>query len=195
MLIQTHRQISEAIINTLADNTAITINKIYFRGGCNLTDIFWANPGHTKEESFHYLSASISEIQQRQFSRNNPGGQRDFFVKSGIICHYICDYFCRAHNDPGYKNLLPHLIYENRLQTEFKTYNLVKIGKNAVNKKLNRFDVALPSLTDYIQNEYLTYISEKPNMKKDIYFAVETSTLVAAALMRYIHRDCRYQAA
>jgi len=196
LLIQTHRQISGAIINTLAeDNAAITMNKTYFCWGGSLTDIFWANPGHTKEESFHYLSRSIRDLLKKPYNSITPGDQQHFLLKSGIICHYICDYFCRAHNDPDYKGLLPHLIYESRLQAEFKSYNLVKICKNAVNQPKPEIDVLLPSLTDYIQSRYLAYMSEKPDMKQDIFYAVETSTLIVAALMGCIRMNCRYQAA
>lgn len=195
MFIQTHGKISEAIINTLAADGAPTICRASFQWGCKLTDIFWTSPDHTKAESFFFLSALIKELQQSQSVYANPQDRHRFFIKLGIVCHYICDYFCKAHNDPYYNSLLPHLIYESKLQTEFKAHNLAKICKLAKNNKYSSLGSIQMPLPDYIQSRHLAYLSEKPSMKKDVFFAVDTSTSVVAALLHQTQMGYRHKAA
>lgn len=195
MLIRTHWNISEAIMSSMEAELIPMINPRSFQLGCVLTDFFWNNPDHTKTKSFYYLSALIDQLQRRKLPFADRQDKQGFSGKLGITCHYICDYFCQAHNDPDYKLFPAHFLYEARLQTECKKYDLTKLCRSALKNIDARSDALLVSLPDYIQTRHLAYISEKPEMKKDIFFAVETSTLFVASLMDLVNSKCRYQAA
>lgn len=46
----------------------------------------------------------------------------EYSKKLGIICHYICDYFCYAHNSDFNGSLRQHAKYENNLDSFMRRY-------------------------------------------------------------------------
>lgn len=46
----------------------------------------------------------------------------EYSKRLGIMCHYICDYFCYAHNGDFNGNLRQHANYENELDTFMRHY-------------------------------------------------------------------------
>lgn len=195
MLILTHFRISQAIMNSLEDESVLIINPVSFRLGCGLADVLWKNPVHYKDQSFTFISALINELQKKKMSGEDRRDRPQFSFQLGLTCHYISDYFCNAHNDPLHDRPLSHFAYENRLRSEFLKYDLNRLCKTAVKSDMHRSDLLLTSLPDYIETRHLAYVSEAPDMKKDVFFALETSALVAAALMDLSYLECRKIAA
>lgn len=50
-------------------------------------------------------------------ARNPENSDRERSIALGVVCHFICDYFCKYHGKKPYneQSLIPHLYYETVL--------------------------------------------------------------------------------
>lgn len=185
MFAQTHWKIGDALSRNIS-GLLLPVDKLAFQYGCIVPDFLFKLPDHTWEKSMSYTAALIKEIVQADPLSVSMEGKRDWFIKLGVITHYISDYFCQPHNDdPRYQKTVPHLLYENRLRFEVNIAQLAKSSRINLDR-FNDFHYQTPwSLVDYINERHLAYRSEKPGMSKDIEFAVQTSSHVVAAILHY----------
>ena len=196
MFMQTHLRISEAIIKNLPINLPFQFDKPAFQYGSVVPDLLLGNPDHTKDESIHFVSALLKEVQKGNLIDANPADKRNLFVKLGIVTHYVADYFCQAHNDdPRYQKLLSHMIYENRLRIEFNASNLAQVSRVGLESFNYILYATQSSLVEYIQDRHLAYLAEKPGMSKDIKYAAQISTNVIAAILNNYVIESKRQAA
>jgi len=108
------------------------------------------------------------------------------FFKMGMLTHYISDYFCQAHNnDARYQKLLPHLLYESRLDMESYTLKLEQISRKGLESYNDYLYPHNLFLKDYIYDRHFAYLAEKPSISKDLQFAAQTSTNIIAAILNY----------
>lgn len=160
------------------------IDKFAFQYGCVAPDFFIKMPGHTMEESLSYIALLIKEVQQFDLHAASLEMKRDWFIKLGVITHYVSDYFCWAHNDVQcYQNFFSHIRYENRLHGRSIGADLVQISHTA----MQRYDYCLymnpTALLEYMKDAHLSYLAEEPHLGNDISYAVQTSTNVIAAAL------------
>lgn len=62
----------------------------------------------------------------------------EYSKKLGFMCHYLCDYFCFAHNEDFSGGLKQHMAYENELDTYLRKNCLKVLDMNA-NEPVQRF--------------------------------------------------------
>lgn|GEM_PF-2096657 len=182
MLSETHWKISEVIIHGIKSGP-IPIDSRSFTWGCCLPDIFWGGPDHIMDKSFDYLTRLLGELHPIKSVSYTVSDNRCFSFKLGIAVHYICDYFCWAHNARYYENIFHHLLYENRLQTEFNRHHWSQLIKRAGDSRQKDNDLTPRTLPDFIQSQHLIYLAEAPDIKNDIYFAVYTAGTVVNSLL------------
>jgi hypothetical protein len=98
---------------------------------------------------------------------------REFSFRLGVVIHFVSDYFCRAHNDKRYKNMLLHFIYEGKLNSLFK---------RSINTE-KYYGVEYPETygdaKHYIEEAHQQYILREENMVDDLVYSVGVSTAVA----------------
>jgi len=192
---QTHWRIGEALIRNMPVNIPFQIDKLAFQYGCVVPDFMLGIPDHTKEESINFVAALMKQVQQTNLIEAKTADKCDTFVKLGIITHYVSDYFCQAHNDdPRYNQILPHILYENRLRIQFNASDLVKVSRAGL-ERFNTFLYPPSSLVDYIQDRHRAYQAEKPGMSKDIQYAAQTSMNIIAAILNHYIFAAKQQAA
>lgn len=98
---------------------------------------------------------------------NNDLDSKEFSVKLGEICHFVCDFFCYYHlNDALHKKIFPHLFYELLLHLKLYGYRF--------KKKLHLPDIKTAprkGIASMIFEMRRDYFSDPRSIKKDIDFA------------------------
>ncbi len=174
----THRLIGETIGLVIRSQYPDRLNEKSFQYGCMIPDYHYklAVIPHYKDKSFEFIMGMIQKA--RKLPQTMKEKQR-FATELGIITHYICDYFCQAHNYPEYGNCMHHLVYEGKLSQEFKNYDLKKFCVNRPNYRW----YSLANLPAFINNRYLEYRNEKRLMKTDISFCLNVAATVALTMV------------
>lgn len=117
MNLESHVFISKLVYNEIIKVFPIHINKTLFRAGNVLADYSLLVVTHP-----HYYTVSWDYVQQYIERVCSLGTDEDAIepdkllsFQLGIICHYITDFFCRAHIGSGIGKKREHLQYEDFL--------------------------------------------------------------------------------
>lgn len=125
---------------------------------------------HTKRK--HEFKYSFSYILQEIDSLVLEKDLNLVSYKMGIICHYLADFFCKAHNcDKLLNNLWEHFQYESFLHK-------VLISS----KTENHLETEIKDIAGYLKNSYASYLEKNSSVVMDISFSLE----VCYNLSRYI---------
>ncbi len=129
----------------------------------------------------HTLENYLFEIHHRAIALNQlPRSSKAYSKELGIICHYICDFFCYYHltNDLHHQ-LYPHFKYEWKLHTTLLHRSYRKNLKFKVSRLENH--VRIPSLIMKMRKEYA---NEPKSIDSDIKYAFLTSIYVCDSLFK-----------
>ncbi|MCF0148301.1 MAG: zinc dependent phospholipase C family protein [Clostridium sp.] len=167
-MMNTHKSLAVSFIKNVELDKKFLINDKHF---------VWGNlkPDSVSKYKFkkHYFDESINMIVNKIlflssmtlddiFIRYSVG---KFNQELGVICHFLCDYFCVPHyqrwefKSPG--AVKDHVLYENDLNKYNKSYNL----KKDINTSLNGEDIR--RYIDDLQKEYSGIVS----YEKDLQYA------------------------
>lgn len=178
MLMNTHLIISKSIVNNIDSNKTFFISEKNFLYGN-------VKPDATSKYFFkkHYLDESLDMIiskitclcdltvncLSKYFSVSK------FSQEIGVICHFLCDFFCVAHSQRWEMShsLSKHVKYENNLNAFAKDLDLSKYKGDT----FNNFEIFFSKLYDEYKNSI--------DYKNDLYF----STYVCNSVVNYI-LDC-----
>lgn len=155
MMMNTHKALAHSFINNIEENKIFLINDGHFIWGNLKPDSAskYKFNKHYIDESFDMIvnkikflaSLSLDDIYKR-YTINK------FNQELGVICHFLCDYFCVPHyqrwefKSPG--AVKDHILYENDLNKFSKFYNVRK----DINTLLTSQDIKLYILK--LQEEY-----------------------------------------
>lgn len=96
---------------------------------------------------------------------------REYSEDLGVICHYICDFFCYVHQDRAvYHKLLRHFLYELRLHLTFCSLlarNQLRSGKPAGSES--------KSIAAMVLELRKKYRGKKNTPRRDLDFAILAS--------------------
>ncbi|MCX7694996.1 MAG: zinc dependent phospholipase C family protein [Caloramator sp.] len=195
MLSATHKLIGKSILNNIKQYHNIPINEEGFLSGCLKPDYslpFFFIP-HYKEKSFNFIIEMITELINYNFSNNK--NTKNFYIKLGIVTHFLCDYFCHAHNNKKLDNMFLHLKYERALHNLFEELSIDKISVYYSQNHNSLKVYSLDSLIDFINDMHQKYISTPPSMEKDIYYALEISNNAVDFIISCIKNCHKYNVA
>jgi len=136
------------------------------------------NP-HILDNYLFVVTNSINQLSSRKLS------QKEFSVELGIICHYICDFFCYYHLDNQiHKKLFDHFIYELRLHMSL--HSLLRQQRIIIkpSRKNPRYNVG--SLVMEMRREYH---SRRNTLKRDLDFAFLTSIWACESIFYILDQD------
>ena len=102
---------------------------------------------------------------------DNTASVREFSADLGVICHYICDFFCYCHlNSRLYHKLASHFLYELRLHL---TYCSLLIRQKIKIAPFSRYpDKSVASMVMEMRKEYT---AGRETLQNDIEYALLTS--------------------
>ena len=179
MLPITHRLISEHVHHNVKDTLGVELNKSCLIYGSVKPDIApkLLMMDHFKPQSFDIIMDEIHDLSQFRLI-DNKQFMRFFSTQIGIVTHFIADFFCVPHNDRRtYKNnFINHVIYENTLHKELKSFNdTVKVSYNSFNVD-NLTPFTIKKVIDYYHKEY-SLLEETPI--NDIKCSLHAATAIA----------------
>lgn len=189
MFTQTHRLIGETLGTVIRSKHPDILDEKVFQYGCVIPDYHYklATIPHYKSKSFEFV---VNLINKNRCLPQTTKEKQKFSADLGIVTHYICDYFCQAHNFKEYENWMDHLIYERKLSAEFHNYNLKKYCINSCLK------VKAPAdLPAFINDLCCQYNNEKRLMITDISYCLNAATTIALTVVGQVQCKVPYLAA
>ncbi len=157
MLMNTHMIMANNIINQVNEGNYSFIHKTRFMWGNLKPDCAskYKFKKHYYDESIEMIIDKIKELGSLSISEiYSDFGQKRFSGELGVICHFVCDYFCLPHNQRWeFKIALKrHVKYENALAKIAKSY----IPQTRINN-----DLQLHEISEFIKNNIKEYEEEK----------------------------------
>ncbi len=129
-------------------------------------------PVHRIENWGEHVNKLIEELETGDFESN-----RRFSLKLGIICHFLSDFFCLAHNDPYYLKQFAHFMYETRQSKKFMNLRQ-KSGLCEASCSIPDSDA--PS---YIAKRHLDFFSQEISFEKELSYSVEVCAAISCMLI------------
>ena len=171
----THSFIAGRVYNQFVE-TDLKLHKIWLRLGSIKQDYVYDNINHYKDETAHLFYQKYNQLTEVNLIKK----PRLFSLKLGELFHYICDYFCYAHNQELLKNdMTQHFLYECKLN--LYTYKLNKNHFNKYNTPNNYiFEMSFPKFIEFYLKKYL---KRKPSYDIDIFSAYEVCVLLVYKLI------------
>lgn len=187
MFVQSHKVMADWIYNFVEEHTDVSLNLLRFRAGNMSPDLplYHSHLKHYKHQNFEYILNMIYEL-----SRTNPnanvGTLKNYSYRLGMICHYICDYFCFPHHNRRYfhDKLGEHLAYEKDLHKVIKKFKqsdyLSQYYFNEImeQKSHSKFD-----LLSMIEEFHRDYMSEIPSFYTDATYAITVTSIIASVIV------------
>lgn len=161
------------IAKELIDENTRKIDKMAYLFGSIAPDINCIYPMHTYNKTKKRFKRKF-----RRFIRSRHSVIRSF--TAGVLTHYICDYFCYAHNRE--KVDVWHAMYERNMEKYISRDSQIPMREIHI-----RIDELLENLM-YIHQDYLRTVGEKVNkqwyksediVSTDLKYAICMSRVVA----------------
>jgi hypothetical protein len=137
---------------------------------------------HTLDESLDCVNKYSEHLMKDNLSI------KEFSERLGIICHFVCDYFCIYHRDGNEdKGVFEHTLYEINLH--FKLITLL-IKKKL---RLNNHDMPEISIEATVLKLEKKYNTEANSLTRDINYslnaAIQTSKLIIYSSQLYFEKN------
>lgn len=179
----THIMFSEALYRQLSRKMDLD-RKAFFYGNIkpDLSSKCLRNP-HLLE---NYLFI-VADSSNRLIEENPP--QKEFSVDLGVICHYICDFFCYSHlNHKIYHMLFSHFKYEVRLHLAYCSMRMNKNTGFTKSKRIRSGGIA--SMIIEMRKEYMT---KQKSFQRDIIYALDAAQRACELIndLRASYTPCR----
>lgn len=161
------------LINAALKHRGIYLNRIAFVYGNiepDYTPAMWVYP-HFNKVCSRSLTNIYEELTKVPVCSSGRVGAY-YSRRLGNLCHFMCDYFCYAHNGEFSGNLSQHIAYENELDAYLRL-NFMKLlddDKNLQIKPLNEID----GLFENLKTRREEYLDAGFSLKNDLNFAFET---------------------
>lgn len=176
MIINTHIVFSRYIFSHCLKKLNFKLCKPMFMYGNIKPDLF---PGTS--DSSHTFKNNIGTVKDySDMLLNNKLDVKEFSLVLGVLCHYICDFFCIYHNENRNKSLIAHIKYEVKLH--FKLIWLLSRGK--FNPSLNGIPPEKDILS-IIAGMQKKYSNEIESDIKDITYAISAGMHIAESIIYY----------
>lgn len=177
MITNTHILFSKILYENCLKDLNFKLDRYKFMYGNIKPDIFcnYFKDNHTIKESIQIVERYSNELIS---SKNNTS---DFSVELGVICHYVCDYFCIYHTEDYAKNnIFEHIGYERKLHNK-----VIEMIEKSQMKIENRNNFINENIIEFIYKMQEKYFEEKQSLTRDIIYALETANAVTEAIVYY----------
>lgn len=135
---------------------------------------------HTKRLSLHVVAKMIQELAHNVlYTEISP---YEISLNFGIICHFISDYFCLAHNKIKYYNPINHKKYERELKQHHVTgrYMRDRMSFSDLEHGLH----SLSHIKDWINNIHHQYFSDEHSPTRDLNYAIAACSALADSIFK-----------
>lgn len=166
---------SKVIIDHVNDRLPIKINRGAFRLGNVMADY-----SPLMFTQIHLPCYSMDYIKNKIRAFTDIPKDFDFLAASdfsafslGLLTHYICDFFCRAHSGTTFGNTREHMQYEDFLDNYRRTKAAELEARDwALDYKPMR---SADEIINYLEREVYAYHEREWSVKEDLTLAIENS--------------------
>ncbi|MFW6022054.1 MAG: zinc dependent phospholipase C family protein [Halanaerobiaceae bacterium] len=157
------------------------VNK-FFSYDLSLAHLIWgsikpdltnSDISHCKNETFYLFYKKLEFIQSLNIKENRDR----YSLELGEISHYLCDYFCYAHNNKELLKYLAHISYEKNLHKTAK-----KIGDQLYYTGYSDFSYL--TFLEMIEHKHRIYLATTPSYENDIIYSYEIILSVSYKLAK-----------
>lgn len=182
MDIRTHLIIASKLYDELPLSKKILIKKRNFLYGSIKPDMVskYKLKKHYREESYDAILEKINSLTHVHWDDiASNKGFCGFSQDLGVICHFICDFFCVPHNERWeFKHSMKsHLSYEKSLNIKARYYTFNNNIKLKINPNI--------SIEDFLKTIYISYMRDKSldTYSKDLQYSYLICYLIVSAIL------------
>lgn len=177
MLMNAHFLIAKSLLDNIASNKSFFINEKHFIYGNLKPDAVpqYVFKKHYLNESFDTIASKINYLCSLTIdSLAKCFSLSKFSQELGVICHFLCDFFCVPHSERWeFKHSMKkHMSYEKELSVVAKESNL-SIYKGDI--------ITHNSFEEFFNSLYIEY-KNKLDYKNDLFF----SSFACNSVINYI---------
>lgn len=180
MLSQLHCKIGEKVFKAIDQEVPEIMNHNAYVLGCIAPDFLPGQPPHLKELSMEYVGKLIEGL--LSYNQRVASSEGEYSFKLGMICHYICDWFCLAHNLEVYRGRWAHFLYEYKMAFNCSQFELDSI----LQVKSSIFDLVKPASAGSIIsliNEYHNKYRSGEGIHNDLAYSLHTALKVSQNIL------------
>ena len=194
MNLESHIFISKLVYEETTKVFPIHISKKFFRAGNVFADyslLVWTHP-HYFTVSWDFVAKAIDHATWLGSAEDATSPDLLLSFQMGLICHYITDFFCRAHIGSGIGPKREHLQYEDFLDNY----------RNSIKGRLNETDwlgdfegwETTQEIKDNLKANVERYRELPASPERDLTMAIENCvkvmvSVIAIRLKQAVHRD------
>jgi len=174
MIVDTHLLISQIIYKYLSTQMNFKLNRIDFALGNIKPDFINKDikRSHTLDESLDNVNKYSEELMNSNISN------KEFSRSLGVICHFLCDYYCIYHREGNdKKGVFEHTVYEVILHIKLLT--LLLRGK----LKLNNYEMFEDNVESIVLKVEEEYNLESKSLTRDINYALFAASQVSSLIV------------
>jgi hypothetical protein len=105
----------------------------------------------------------------------------EYSKRLGMVCHYICDYFCLAHNRSFLGGVKQHMLFENELDQYLRTH-WKDLPENSAFERLSR-SRGVHQLLGRLETEKSAYCKNGYSFENDLTCAFRACLAVISAVV------------
>lgn len=174
MIIGTHLIIADIIYKYLIVKTNMKLDWPSFAYGNIRPDLDkgFIRCAHTFEDSINVIEAYSEELMKSRVLL------KEFSMHLGVICHFICDYFCLYHSKKYWKrDPLGHAIHEIKLHSRF----LLLSANGSI--RFKHIKASEESLKDLVIRLQEGYNLGQESIEKDIKYSLAAASSVCEMII------------
>ena len=160
------------LIYAALQNRGIYLNRTAFVYGNiapDQTPAMWVAP-HFSKVCARSTAEILAELSQIPICSTGMVGA-EYSKQLGYMCHFLCDYFCFAHNEDFTGGIKQHVTYENELDS-FLRRNCLKILDVDGNMPVRSF-ASHDELIDYTESAKQEYLEIGHSLANDLTYAFD----------------------
>lgn len=127
MVTKLHRRmgtlIRQNVVAALSGDHHVRLSSFWYSLGNMLPDISWLPVTHphfaTRSFPYIYKKLGLSLAKHQKHDQDQYIVSPMFSLRLGIVSHYLCDFFCAAHQGDGINGAKRHLNYEHEMRDFF----------------------------------------------------------------------------
>ena len=156
-------------------NTVFTVDRAAFLFGNILPDASprMKRPVHRIENWIERVNELIDDLEAGEY-----GSYRRFSLKLGIVCHFVSDFFCLAHNDPYYRRQIAHFMYETKQAKEF-----FSLRRECDSIDPSSFAPSGINIAHYLSYRHSDFFNQEISFEKELLGSVEVCATICGAMI------------
>lgn len=187
MFVQSHKVMADWIYRFVEEHTDLSLNLLRFRAGNMSPDLplYHSHLKHYKHQNFEYILDMVKKLSDTN-PLSNVGALKNYSYQLGIICHYLCDYFCYPHHNRRYfyDKLGEHMKYENDLHKVIKKFKKSDYLSQYYFKEIMIQNKGIPfDLFSMIEEFHKDYMRETPSFYVDATYAISVTSIIASIIV------------